>query len=68
MSAKTMRHEDAKAELLSDPEVRRADDELEPTYQVARLRIMRGMTQQDVARNGPEATEHRSADGERGAG
>ena len=34
----TISHEDVKAELLSNPEVRKAYDDLEPAYQVARLR------------------------------
>ena len=49
MGGKTLRYEDVKAESLKDPEVRRAYDDLEPAYQLARLRIMRGLTQQELA-------------------
>ena len=49
MAAKTLRYEDVKAEALKNPEVRKAYDALEPAYQVARLRIMRGLTQQQLA-------------------
>jgi len=49
MPARTIRHEDVEEELLRDPEVRRAYDELEPAYQVARLRILCGLTQQRLA-------------------
>ena len=49
MPAKTIPLEQVKAELMQDPEFREAYDELEPAYQVARLRIMRGLTQQQLA-------------------
>jgi transcriptional regulator with XRE-family HTH domain len=49
MSAKTIRFEDWEAEQLKDPEVRAALAELEPAYQVARLRILRGLTQKELA-------------------
>lgn len=49
MPAKTIPFEEWEAEQLKDPEFREAYDELEPAYQVARLRIMRGLTQQQVA-------------------
>ena len=49
MPAKTIRHDDVEGELLADPEVRRAYEELEPAYQVARLRIQRGLTQEELA-------------------
>lgn len=50
MSAKTIRYDQAKAKLLEDPEVRQAYDELEPAYQIARLRIARGLTQAQLAK------------------
>ena len=37
------------AELLQDPEFKQAYDDLEPAYQVARLRIRRGLSQKQVA-------------------
>jgi transcriptional regulator with XRE-family HTH domain len=49
MSVKMVRFEDLKAELLSDPEVRAEYEALEPAYQVARLRILRGLTQAELA-------------------
>jgi transcriptional regulator with XRE-family HTH domain len=49
MRAKTIKYRDAKAELLKNPEVREAYDELEPAQQVARLRTMRKLTQQQLA-------------------
>lgn len=49
MPAKTVSLEEAKADLMQDPEFCRAYEELEPAYQVARLRIMRGLTQQQLA-------------------
>ena len=36
-------------EKLRDPEFRQAYEELEPAYQVARLRIQRGLTQAQLA-------------------
>ena len=42
-------YEDIKAELLKDPEVRRAYEELEPAYQLTRLRIEQGLTQAELA-------------------
>jgi DNA-binding XRE family transcriptional regulator len=42
--------EEVKAQLLKDPEVQRAYDELEPAYQIARLRIARGLTQAQLAK------------------
>ena len=44
-----IRYEDWKAEKLKDPAVRAALEELEPAYQVARLRISRGLTQAQLA-------------------
>lgn len=49
MGAKTIKYRDAKTELLENPEVREAYDELEPAQQVARLRMMRKLTQQQLA-------------------
>lgn len=37
------------AEALADPEFREAWEASEPAYQVARLRIMRGLTQEQLA-------------------
>ena len=45
----TIRFEDWEAEQMRDPEFRAAVEELEPAYQVARLRIMRGLTQEQLA-------------------
>jgi transcriptional regulator with XRE-family HTH domain len=41
--------EDWEAERMRDSEFRAAAEELEPAYQVARLRIMRGLTQKELA-------------------
>jgi DNA-binding XRE family transcriptional regulator len=49
MPAKALRFEDVKAEAMEDSELRRAYEELEPAYQIARLRILRGLTQQELA-------------------
>jgi len=50
MTANTnIRFEDWEAEQMKDPEFRAAVEELEPAYQVARLRIMRGLTQEQLA-------------------
>ena len=49
MSPKTIRYADVKAELLKNPDVCREYSELEPAYQIARLRIARGLTQQQLA-------------------
>jgi transcriptional regulator with XRE-family HTH domain len=49
MSAKTIPFEEVKERLLRDPETRQAYEDLEPAYQIARLRIMRGLTQQELA-------------------
>lgn len=38
------------AEALRDPEFREAWETSEPTYQVARLRILRGLSQMELAR------------------
>jgi len=44
-----IRFEDWEAEQMQNPAFRAAAEELEPAYQVARLRIMRGLTQQQLA-------------------
>jgi len=49
MGAKTIPFEQVEAHLLQDPETRRAYEELELAYQIARLRISRGLTQQELA-------------------
>jgi predicted transcriptional regulator len=49
MPAKTIPFEEWEAEQLRDPEFRKAYEALEPAYQVARLRAMRGLTQKQVA-------------------
>ena len=49
MSVKTVRFEDWLEKELQDPEFRQAYEALEPAYQVARLRILRGLTQAELA-------------------
>jgi DNA-binding XRE family transcriptional regulator len=49
MPAKTLRYEDVKAEAMKDAVLRRAYDDLEPAYQITRLRILRGLTQKELA-------------------
>lgn len=49
MPPKTIPYETLKARWLGDPEVRAAYEALEPAYQVARLRIERGLTQAELA-------------------
>jgi len=49
MAAKTIPYEVLKERSLQDPEVRAAYEALEPAYQVACLRIERGMTQEELA-------------------
>ena len=48
MSA-NIRFEDWEAEQMQDREFLAAAEELEPAYQVARLRIMRGLSQEQLA-------------------
>jgi predicted transcriptional regulator len=48
MSA-NIRFEDWEAKQMQDPEFQAAAEELEPAYQVARLRMMRGLTQEQLA-------------------
>jgi transcriptional regulator with XRE-family HTH domain len=45
-----IRFEDWEAEQMQDPAFRAAVEELEPAYQIARLRIMRGLTQKQLAK------------------
>lgn len=49
MGAKTISLEEARSRWLENPEARRIYEESELAYQVARLRIMRGLTQQELA-------------------
>jgi DNA-binding XRE family transcriptional regulator len=49
MPAKTVPYEEVKARILADPEVRRYYDEMEPAYQLLRLRLQRGLTQKQLA-------------------
>jgi len=44
-----IRFEDWEKERMQDPEFRAAAEELEPAYQIARLRILRGLTQEQLA-------------------
>lgn len=41
--------QDWEAQQMTDPEFRAIADELEPAYQLARLRILHGLTQQQLA-------------------
>lgn len=45
-----IRFEDWEAEQMRDPEFRAAAEELEPAYQVARMRMLRGLTQAELAK------------------
>jgi transcriptional regulator with XRE-family HTH domain len=38
-----------RSEQMKDPEFRAAYDDLEPSYQIARLRILHGLTQEQLA-------------------
>lgn len=49
MSVENTRLEEWLARKMQDPEFREAYEELEPAYQLARLRIEQGLTQQQVA-------------------
>jgi len=49
MGAKTIKLEDWLAERMQDPEFREAYEALEPVYQLTRLRILRGLTQKQLA-------------------
>jgi len=45
----SIRFEDWEAAQIKDPQFREAAEELEPAYQVTRLRILRGLTQEQLA-------------------
>jgi len=45
-----VRFEDWEAKKLQDPKFQSAVEELEPAYQITRLRILRGLTQAELAR------------------
>jgi transcriptional regulator with XRE-family HTH domain len=47
--SKIVRYEDWLEKQMQDPEFRAAYEELDPAHQVARLRIMRGLTQEQLA-------------------
>jgi len=49
MANKTIPFEEVETRLLHNAETRQAFDRLEPAYQIARLRTMRGLTQQELA-------------------
>ena len=49
MTAKTILYDDWLGQKLQDPKFRKAYDDLEPAYQVVRLRMMRGLTQEQLA-------------------
>lgn len=46
---RTIRFEDWEAEQMRDPEFRAITEELKPVYQLARLRILHGLTQEQLA-------------------
>ena len=48
---KNISFEEWEARKLESPEFRAAVEELEPAYQVARLRIMHGLTQAELAKS-----------------
>jgi predicted transcriptional regulator len=50
MPGKTVPYEVLRNRSLEDPQVREAYEALEPAYQVACLRIERGMSQEELAR------------------
>ncbi len=50
MARKTVPYADLKERSLRDPEVKAAYDALELAYQIACLRIERGITQEELAR------------------
>jgi len=49
MSSKKRAFEDGLDELLQDPEFRAEYEASDPAYQLARLRIQRGLTQKELA-------------------
>lgn len=44
-----IRFEDWEAEQMQDPDFRAITEELEPAHEIARLRILRGLTQEQLA-------------------
>lgn len=50
MTAKTVSLDDVLKEKLRDPEFREAYEQLEVAYQIAQLRIARGLTQEELAK------------------
>jgi transcriptional regulator with XRE-family HTH domain len=46
---RNIRFEDWEAEQMRDPEFRTIAEEMEPAYQLARLRILHGLTQEQLA-------------------
>lgn len=49
MARHSVPYEEVKARALADPKVKAAYDALEPAYQLARLRIAKGLTQEELA-------------------
>ena len=49
VGAKTISLKEVRSRWLENPEARRIYEESEPAYQLARLRIIRGLTQQELA-------------------
>lgn len=49
MSIRNIRFEEWEAEQLRDPKFRAAAEALEYSYQLARLRLLKGLTQQQLA-------------------
>ncbi len=49
MLAKTIEFREWLEKQKEDPEFREAYEELEPAYQIARLRILQGLTQEQLA-------------------
>jgi len=47
--SKLLKFEDWEAEKIKDPDFLAAAEELEPGYQIARLRVLRGLTQAQLA-------------------
>ncbi len=49
MRAKARTHAEVKAELLQDPETRKAYEDLEIAEQIIRMRVLAGLTQEQLA-------------------
>ncbi len=47
--SKQVRYDEWLEQQMQDPEFREAYEDLEPAHQIARLRIMRGLTQEQLA-------------------